>query len=46
MFVRNKFETIADIQRSAGRRLEVITDDNLLPEYKYGRSEYSIRGFR
>ena len=45
MFVDRRFETVADVARSAGRPLEVITDDNLLTEYKYGRSQLLFPGF-
>jgi len=37
MFDIRQFQTVEDIERNAGRPLEVITDDNLLTEYKYGR---------
>jgi spermidine synthase len=45
MMARDRFQTVAAVQRSAGRPLEVITDDNLLTEYKYGRSWIFLPGF-
>ncbi|MGL5001328.1 MAG: hypothetical protein ACRDAM_00130 [Casimicrobium sp.] len=39
--LQSSFETVADVEQKTGRKLEVITDHNLLPEYKYGRAHFS-----
>ncbi|MBK8742662.1 MAG: methyltransferase domain-containing protein [Betaproteobacteria bacterium] len=45
MFGGRRFETVAEVARIARRPLEVISDDNLLPEYKYGIFQYFLPGF-
>lgn len=37
-FMARPFVNIEEVQRHVGRPLEVITDQNLLTEYKYGRN--------
>ncbi|HVE54376.1 MAG TPA: hypothetical protein VNB23_13425, partial [Ramlibacter sp.] len=40
-FLATPFRSVAQERELAGRPLEVITDDNMLTEFRYGRSLYS-----
>jgi spermidine synthase len=41
--LKPKFETVSEVEASAGRPLEIITDHNLLPEYKFGRPLFTSK---